>query len=359
MPLSSRLVQFTALLLVLHWVTAIAAQEKVATKELVEVSRWKTKLNMFNDLLLSEDGSTLVVQATLGTTEGWDVSKKQRLWKMETDSYAHQINDEDDEEFLWVDQTKSPPAIVHTGLRDGKERSRTPLKDANAKLWNVEFGLGPMPQFGAQAEYKSGPHVLSFSLATGEVETVFKMPKLDGNQTEIEGLGVSANCKQFLLTVSGGLLLCNDAGQVLQRFKTKSNVARIRFLPDGVHALAVDSTFGSPVYFLELKTGKVKEVKEHRYGTESLEVSYDGKWAISGGRCRMAAERNYYWRTKKEEGGEVVLWDLAKQQPVVKLNPFVDSVEGVAISADGRFVAAAETGDTDGQIVVYEVKGKQ
>jgi hypothetical protein len=96
----------------------------------------------------------------------------------------------------------------------------------------------------------------------------------------------------------------------------------------------------------------VVERKEHQYGTASLDISADGKWAVSGGQCRMAAERNYYSRTRKAEGGELILWDLTTREPVAKLNPAFDSLTGVALSADGCFLATAEAGDTEGILTV-------
>ena len=49
------------------------------------------------------------------------------------------------------------------------------------------------------------------------------------------------------------------------------------------------------------------------------------------------------------------MWDLTTGKPLAKVNPFRDSVMGVGISADGRWLAAAESGDVTGQVIVFRV----
>ena len=331
------------------------AQDKPA-KQLVEVARFKTDLTMFNDLLLTTKGDLLLVQNTLGKTEVWDVPAKKRLWGHDTDSYHHHLAD--DEEVVWLDQQSEPPAAVRTDLRTGDENDRIDLDlEPVVKLWNVQFAMDRQRWFAGQAKYADGNYLLKFGMESGDLNTIAKLPQgLKGEPGEIEGLGVSLDCRQFLHTRRGGLVLTDENCQVKHRFTTANHVSRIKFLPDGKQAIA--SGDDKPIYFLDLTTGKLAERLEHRYAAASLDISADGKWAVSGGRCRMAAERNYSRRTKKAEGGDLILWDLTTREPVVKLNPAFDSLEGVALSADGKFVATAETGDTEGVLVVYEVRGE-
>jgi hypothetical protein len=152
--------------------------------------------------------------------------------------------------------------------------------------------------------------------------------------------------------------LCDTSGKVLHRFEAVSNISRLQFLPTGQRALGSSEVFGSPVYFFDLEGHKVAQRQEHRYQAVCLDVSADGCWAVSGGRCRFEADRNYYFRTETSEGGELVLWDLASNQPAVKLNPAVDSINAVGISPDGRWVAAAEGGDAEGRVIVFKVTGR-
>ncbi len=333
------------------------AQDKPTGVQLVEVARLKTEITSFHDVLLTPGGDLLIVQDVLGAVEAWDVAKQRRLWAKNTGSYAHHLS-ASAEEMVWVRQSRASRAIVHTDLRTGKQRKRTPLEIEPVKLWNAVFGWGQAPVLAAQAEYQDRGQIVTFSVETGKLLSRCNMPAGDdGTELGIQGLGVSADGMQLLVTMPGGVLLCDRDGQALHRYRTASHVARLRFLPDGKRALACGTTFGSPLYFLDLVAGKITEHRDHRFGTASLEVSADGKWAVTGGQCRFAAERNYSLRTHKSEGGEVILWDLTANQPVSKLNPFVDSVKGVGISRDGRWLAAAETGDESGQVVVFKVTG--
>jgi WD40 repeat protein len=332
------------------------AQDQPA-KRLVEVARFKTGLTMFNDLLLTTKGDLLLVQSTLGKTEVWDVLAKKRLWGHDTDSYHHHLVNEV-EEVVWLDQQSKPPASVRTDMRTGDENDRIPLDfEPVVPLWNVQFAMAGRRMFAGQARYADGNYLLVFGMESGALNTIAKLPKgIKGDPLEIRGLGVSPDCRQFMLTAPGGLVLTDENCAVKQRFTTANNLSRIKFLPNGKQAIAAGVHTGTPIYFLDLTTGKVIERKEHRYGTASLEISADGKWAVSGGQCRMAAERNYYSRTKSAEGGDLILWDLTAREPVARLNPAFDSLSGVALSADGKFLATAETGDTDGVLVVYQVQ---
>jgi hypothetical protein len=261
-------------------------------------------------------------------------------------------------EVVWLDQQSKQPASVRTDLRTGDENDRIPLDlEPVVKLWNVEFAMDRRRMFAGQAKYVDGNYLLVFGMESGLLNTIAKLPKgLKGDPLEIQGLGVSLDCRQFLLTTLGGLVLTDENCKVKQRFTTANNVSRIKFLPDGKQAIVSGIHTGTPIYFLDLANGKVVERKEHRYGTASLDISADGKWAVSGGQCRMAAERNYNSRSKKAEGGDLILWDLTAREPVAKLNPALDSLKGVALSADGNYLATAETGDTEGILVVYEVR---
>jgi WD40 repeat protein len=185
----------------------------------------------------------------------------------------------------------------------------------------------------------------------------FDMPvEENGSQVTIRGLAVSRSGKEFLITASSSVILCDDSGQVLRRYSTKGNVSRLLFLSSTRWALACGDVFGSPLYFLNLEDGTVVMENEHRWDTVSLDISPDDKWAVTGGRSRFAADRNYYLRTSNDEGGEVILWDVAAKKAVAKVHPCVDTVSAVTVSADGSRVAVAEEGDTTGQIIIFEIK---
>jgi WD40 repeat protein len=325
--------------------------QPAAAVRLVEVARFETAIGNCDEVLITPTGDVVVVLDVLGDVEAWDIRSQNLLWEQTTDLYDHHLSTD---EIVWLHQSGASRDIVHMDLHTGEERRRTPLQIELVKLWNAVFGWGDTPVLAAQAEYADLGQIVTFSVDTGRLLSRCDMPRdADAVEIGIEGLGISPDGKQLLVTMRGGMLLCERSGNVLHRYPAKNHVSRLLFLADGKRALACGTTFGSPLYFLNLMTGKMIERSEHRWEASSLDVSGDGQWAVTGGRSRFEADRNHYLRTKTSEGGEVVLWHLATDAPVVKINPFVDSVEGVGISVNGRWVAAVESG---GQIAVYEVK---
>lgn len=323
---------------------------------LVEHYRFSTPTNRALKLILTSNGEILVIRG-LSDLETWDIKNRKLLWSTEAENYHHYI--QSDKELVWLDQSQRPPAIQHVDLLTGEVLSRQPLEFNGHRLFNAVFAHEREPPIiAAQAEFSDGDHVLLFSASSGELLTVFDMPKdFDGDQVNIQGLGLAANGNRILVSARGGVILCDDLGNVLQRYAIDYSVSQFLDLPQTEWALGYDDALGSTVCFFNLQNGQLVERNDHRWQATALDVSADGKWAVSGGRSRFAADRNYYFRTDKREGGELILWDVAAQTPVFKINPCFDSIGAVAISPDGRWVVAAENGDSEGQIIVFERKG--
>lgn len=329
------------------------------TKELIEVVRLKMERNRFGDMLLTRQGDLLIAQPIIGKTEAWDLKKKEQLWSLETDNAALRLSD-NEEEMLWVDTSKRPAEIVHTDVRTGKDRKRMALADTRGRLFSGEFALGTKPIFAAIETFDDGANIVVFSLETGKILNVFDEPNTKpGTEPELYGVAVSSDGKRFLIATGGSIVMCDDKGKILHRWETEAAPVRIRILPDGKSAIAAGTIFGSPIYSIDLVNGKLTERKDHRYGTASLDTSSDGKWCVTGGQCRFAADKNYDLREDKKEGGAVILWNTARLEPVVKIQPAVDCIKGVALSADGGWLAAAESGDQQAQIMVYRVQEKK
>lgn len=327
-------------------------------KQLVEVARLKMERTRFGDLLLTEQGDLLIVQPVIGKTEAWDLKKKVRLWSLETDSASLRLSD-NEEEMLWVDTSKRPAEIVHSDVRTGKDRNRRALGELRGRMGSGEFSCGPKPIIAAIETFDDGANIVVFSFETGKILNVFDEPTTKpGKEPELYGVAVTPDGKRFLIATGGSIAMCDEMGKLLNRWETEAAPSRIRILPDGKSAIAAGIIFGSPIYSIDLVAGKMTERKEHRYGASSLDISRDGKWCVSGGQCRFAADKNYDLREDKQEGGAVILWNTAKMEPAVKIHPAVDCIEGVALSADGRWLAAAETGDAEGQIMIYQVSDK-
>jgi hypothetical protein len=323
--------------------------------QLTEVARFKTEITDGNEILLTAGSEFAVMRGVLGAVATWDVRNRKLLWTRDTDSSVLHLSDAGDE-VIWLEQSADSRDIVHIDLRGGQERKRIRLEIEPVKLWNAAFGWSKEPILAAQAEYADRGQIVTFSVKTGKRLSRCNMPAgFDGSETGIAGLGVSADGGRFLVTTMGGVLLCDRSGEVLHRYRVDSHVSRLLFVAGGKRALACGPVFGSSLLLLDLAGGRFSERKEHRFQMVSLAISADGKWAVTGGQCRFAAERDYLERTKTSEGGEVILWDLSTDRPVVKLNPFVDSVKAVGITADGGHIAAFETGDLEGQLVVFKV----
>jgi hypothetical protein len=321
--------------------------------KLVEIRRFSTPTNRADELILTSNGEILVVHG-LSDVETWEVKNGKLLWSNEAENFDHHI--ESDKELIWLDQSHRPPAIRHIDLLTGQELSRQPLNFDGRRLFNAAFAFNREPPIVAtQAEFPDGDHVLLFSASSGELLTDFDMPvDFDGDQVNIQGLGLAANGDRVLVSARGGVILCDERGKVLHRYAIDDSVSHFLDLPQKEWAIGCDNVLGSAVCFFNLENGRLVERNDHRWEATALDVSADGKWAVTGGRSRFSADSNYYFRTDKNEGGEVILWDVASQMPVFKTNPCLDSVGAVAISADGKRIAAAENGDSEGQIIIFE-----
>jgi hypothetical protein len=174
---------------------------------------------------------------------------------------------------------------------------------------------------------------------------------------QVEGLGISPDAKQLLLKTGPGFDLVSDEGKQLHHFALDGTFD-FRFTPDGKSAFAWKSILGGKLHFLDLIKKTESSQQAHKYKTKSFAFTPDGRWGVTGGMCRLEADRNYYFRSKQAEGGEVILWDLPAQKPVAKINACFDTVGAVHISADGKRIIAVEHGDDKGNVIVINVKSK-
>ena len=91
---------------------------------------------------------------------------------------------------------------------------------------------------------------------------------------------------------------------------------------------------------------------EHRWNSRAINMTPDGKYAVSGGRSPSDADYMVINGSEADYGCEAIVWKLSDRNIVVKSYAPEGSISAVAISPDGSQVAVAEGG---GRIVLYDI----
>jgi WD40 repeat protein len=352
------------------------SSQEAGGAQLIELARFKTDISDFSEILFNRDSTVLVLRGILSETEVWDLQTKKRLWKKDTDWYAHYVLPDKDI-LVWLRQDRGKREIVQTDLRTGEEIESVPLAvERGVRLWNLCFTSSTLRPAGkdgpllprlddlllaGQAEYSDAAQIQVFHARSGKRIDLCGMPEdIHEEQTTIRGMGILPGGKRALITGFNSVILTDvPSGKVITHYDFEvSGVSRLLSAPGGDWAVGCNEDCGSHchsvLYFFDLSQDKMQQRDEHNWGIAALTLSADGKYVVTGGQSRFSGEDGYWWRSRKSEGGELVVWDRAAMKKLVKLNPSVQEISGVGISADNRFIAAGEYGDVDGGIILYK-----
>jgi WD40 repeat protein len=173
---------------------------------------------------------------------------------------------------------------------------------------------------------------------TGTVYTEKDIERLDD-------LSLSPDGNQLAISVGGKARNIRVIDLSSHKVRWRSNVSghRARFSPDGKHILS--SRFHrdarNPLFVLDADTGKVQR---SLHGNHAVTMAV--AWSPSGDLIAIG-----------DEGNTVRLWDAEERRLVSQqeTNMFVESIESVAFSPDGRLVAASR-GNGKGTISIWDVE---
>jgi WD40 repeat protein len=190
-----------------------------------------------------------------------------------------------------------------------------------------------------------------------------------GHTGPVHGIAFSPKEGRRLATTSNDRTIKvwdTDTGELIQSFPGHTEgVANIAYSPDG-HFLA-STGMGRPapgkpakgqVSIWDAATGKqVHSLPGDTQWSTGIAYSPDGRWLSTGGVAQT--------RQVKSERGVVHVWDAATGKLVHTLLAHDESVEGVACSPDGRFLASAgeaagrDFKDQTGEVKIWDaVTGK-
>jgi len=195
-----------------------------------------------------------------------------------------------------------------------------------------------------------GSKIIVWDRKTGRELRVFKAPE------DPETIAVSPNGRIILTgghTITHGysdiiteeyeaLVLWDlKTGKKFREFKAhEKKVASAVFSPDGKYIASGGE--GRVVILWEVTSGRViKKFSEHAADIQSVSFSYDGKKLFVG---TLSLSRSF--------DAIFQVWDIESGKKEFSFNPRLYKVDAVAVSANGKFVAAASTFSID----VYEVE---
>lgn len=201
----------------------------------------------------------------------------------------------------------------------------------------------------------TGESVYVWSLDTGELVASFDVPRRsDGEPDEFRTLAISPDGSHVLLAGQDTIYLCETADGTIRRrfFAEYSGYTTLLFARDGQFALA-GKGWGGPVRVLDLQTGDIRSCNDHRWGAACLDLTPDGSLAVSGGRSPSDAGYFVINGQDPDYGREIIVWDPRTCSQIATSYVLKDTVTAVAISPDGRYVAAA---DSSGQVVLFQLQ---
>lgn len=121
------------------------------------------------------------------------------------------------------------------------------------------------------------------------------------------------------------------------------NIINLRFLPDGRHLVSA-CEFGRPLLWDIERPEKLPTLRGFREGVRSMAVSADNRWLAVG-------SGDFY---DPQRPAEVLVFDLASQQPLLPPLEHPQSVDSLSLTAEGKLLA---TGCRDGSVRVFTLPG--
>ena len=95
---------------------------------------------------------------------------------------------------------------------------------------------------------------------------------------------------------------------------------------------------------IDLASGVITPFDKHRWSSSAQDLTPDGSLVVSGGRNAADADYLVINGQRPDFGRELILWKSHTQEVLTTSYAPKSSVQAVAISADGKQVAAAESG---------------
>ncbi len=181
--------------------------------------------------------------------------------------------------------------------------------------------------------------VLLWDAASGEV-----VQRLDGHPASVLAVAFSPDGKWALSgSADDTAVLWNlRTGEMVQRLVGhKGDVSGVAFTPDGQYAVTSEDTAAAPSDLIvwDLTNGDImrrfgSDEGSNQEGILDMALSSDGRTALVG--------QFSYAGTNEHT---LALWDVSSGEPIHLFTEMDQTIEGVAISPDGRFGLAAAEGD--------------
>lgn len=152
------------------------------------------------------------------------------------------------------------------------------------------------------------------------------------------------NGRQLIWWARGTVQLQDfETGELSPQFHHEDFVTAIALSPDGLTlATAAAGTVGEDFFPLvtlwNASSGEPEGVLVHEQPVNALAHSPDGGTLAAGA------------------GSEIILWDVATQQEITRLNEHSEGITALAFSSDGRYLASASS---DGTVLVWQSAMRQ
>jgi WD40 repeat protein len=230
--------------------------------------------------------------------------------------------------------------------------------DGSVRWWDVATRREAVPAF----EHESGIYGVAVSpdgrtmatTGTDQYLRLWDLPsrtvrKLRYSMVESPGAPVFSPDGQLLAFGSGNNIRIWDPRTEAEKTVlrgSRGQITSLRFLPDGKRLISA-SDFDRPMLWEVERPEKLMTLPSAREGVCSMTLSADQRWLVVGtGDPYKEAERS----------GEVLVFDLASQQPVLPPLVHPQAVNSVSLTRDGKLLA---TGCADGHVRLFTLPGGQ
>ncbi len=307
--------------------------------------------DVYEELLVNDDGSVVIACESLGRFHAYDVATGAKRWTVQGDPSPHRLNDEQTI-VQWVQHNQHPIALIQTDISSGEVVERTPLALPQQKLWNIAFSNRRTHLMAAQIESSPRDEVVVFDLGNGQLRSRWQLPDgPDQQPTTIGGLGLDPDGQHVVIAGRDQLLVCDIEGNLIRRYASPGNSAFSQIRCQSAFAVA-HGTLGSDLIGIGFDLDLLRKLPLHPHGVRSSALGSDDRYLVTGG--MIPAEDHVPKSDGEPPTATVIASDTIGWMSYESSFRFSHSIRAVGISLNSRIVVAHhyEVGALEGSVHV-------